>query len=203
MFATDRKTDRGWNKRSLQDKEILGSRDSHTQTVTCEYHWNNGHPTGDCRHLREEVVTLLKNDHLIEFLRYGSKNNYGRNRDNTKPSKIGEDPPRLVVNMIFRRNEINDVTFSAAKKTKVSVTHSKRLRKVTEDDITFTEEEANGLLLPHNDAMVIYSIVLDVKIKRVLVDLGSSANIIQWRVLEQDKLPGSIIPAIKLLVGFT
>ncbi|XP_075102899.1 uncharacterized protein LOC142177595 [Nicotiana tabacum] len=34
------------------------------------------------------------------------------------------------------------------------------------------------------------------------VDPGSSANIIQWRVLEQAKLSGSIIPATKLLAGF-
>ncbi|XP_075101921.1 uncharacterized protein LOC142177345 [Nicotiana tabacum] len=35
-----------------------------------------------------------------------------------------------------------------------------------------------------------------------MVDLGSFANIIQWRVLEQAKLTGSIIPAMKLLAGF-
>ncbi|XP_070045484.1 uncharacterized protein [Nicotiana tomentosiformis] len=104
--------------------------------------------------------------------------------------------------MIFGGNEINLVTFSAAKKTKVSVTHNKRLREVTEDDITFTEEDADGLLLPHNDALVISLNVLDIKIKRVLVDLGSSANIIQCRVLEQAKLTRSIIPATKLLAGF-
>ncbi|XP_070047524.1 uncharacterized protein [Nicotiana tomentosiformis] len=85
---------------------------------------------------------------------------------------------------------------------KVSVTHSKRLLEVTEDDITFTEEDADGLLLPHNNALVISLNVLDFKIKRVLVDLGSSANIIQWKVLEQSKLTGSIIPATKLLTGF-
>ncbi|XP_019250960.1 PREDICTED: uncharacterized protein LOC109229866 [Nicotiana attenuata] len=101
--------------------------------------------------------------------------------------------------MIFRGNEINRVTFSAAKKTKVSITNSKRLR---EDDITFTEEDADGLLLPHNDALVISLNVLDFKIKRVLVDPKSSANIIQWRVLEQTKLTRSIIPATKLLAGF-
>ncbi|XP_075091803.1 uncharacterized protein LOC142171969 [Nicotiana tabacum] len=50
--------------------------------------------------------------------------------------------------------------------------------------------------------MVISLNVLDFKIKRVLVDLGSSANIIQWRVLEQAKLTGSIIPATKLLAEF-
>ncbi|XP_070058086.1 uncharacterized protein [Nicotiana tomentosiformis] len=92
------------------------------------------------------------------------------------------------------------VTFTATKKT--SVTHSKRLREVAEDDITFTEKDANGLLLSHNDALVISLNALNFKIKRVLVDPGSSANIIQWRVLEQAKLTGSIISATKLIVGF-
>ncbi|XP_070010712.1 uncharacterized protein [Nicotiana sylvestris] len=101
--------------------------------------------------------------------------------------------------MIFRGNEINRVTFSVAKKTNVSITHSKRLR---EYDINFTEEDADGLLLPHNDALVISFNVLDFKIKYVLVDPGSSANIIEWRVLEQANLTGSIIPATKLLAGF-
>nr|XP_009590840.1 uncharacterized protein LOC104087950 [Nicotiana tomentosiformis] len=99
-------------------------------------------------------------------------------------------------------DEINGVTSSAAKKTKVSITHSKRLREFAEDDVTFTEEDADGLLLLHNDAMVISLNILDFKIKRVLVDLGSSANIIQWRVLEQAKLTESIIPATKLLAEF-
>lgn len=82
------------------------------------------------------------------------------------------------------------------------VTHSKRLWEVAEDNINYTEEDADGLFLPHNDALVISLNVLDFKIKRVLVDLESLANIIQWRVLEQAKLTGSIIPATKLFSGF-
>nr|XP_009629246.1 uncharacterized protein LOC104119436 [Nicotiana tomentosiformis] len=104
--------------------------------------------------------------------------------------------------MIFGAKEINGVTFSAAKKTKVSVTHSKRLWEVDEEDITFTEEDADGLLLSHNDALLISLSALDFKIKCVLVDPGSSAKIIQWRVLEQVKLTISIVSATKLLFGF-
>nr|XP_016434965.1 PREDICTED: uncharacterized protein LOC107761271 [Nicotiana tabacum] len=84
----------------------------------------------------------------------------------------------------------------------VSVTHSKRLREVAKNDITFTEEDAYGLLLPRNDTLVISLNVLDFRIKCVLVDPRSSDNIIQWRVLEQAKLIGSIISATKLLAGF-
>ncbi|XP_070054751.1 uncharacterized protein [Nicotiana tomentosiformis] len=165
----------------------------------CEYHGMNGHRTWDCQHLRQEVVTSLKNGHYRKFLSDRAKNNYGHNKDNAELPKAGEEPPRQTINMIFGGNEINKVTLSAAKKMKVSITHSKRLQ---EDDITFTEEDVDKLLLPHNDTLVISLNVLDYKIRRCLVDLGSSANIIQWRVLEQTKLTGSIIPAIKLLAGF-
>ncbi|XP_016492830.1 uncharacterized protein LOC107812287 [Nicotiana tabacum] len=151
----------------------------------CEYHGTNGHRTGDYRHLREEVATLLKNGHLKEFLTDRAKNNYGRSGDNAEPSKAGEDPSRQTINMIFGGNEINGVTFSAAKKTKVSITHSKRLREVAEDDITFMEENTDRLLLPYDDALVISLNMLDFKMKRVVADPGSSANIVQWRVLEQ------------------
>ncbi|XP_019234854.1 PREDICTED: uncharacterized protein LOC109215277 [Nicotiana attenuata] len=58
--------------------------------LCCEYHGMNGHRTGDFRHLREEVETLLKNGHLREFLSDQAKKNYGRNRDNA--STAGEDP---------------------------------------------------------------------------------------------------------------
>ncbi|XP_019244352.1 PREDICTED: uncharacterized protein LOC109224221 [Nicotiana attenuata] len=104
--------------------------------------------------------------------------------------------------MTFGGNEINDITFSATKKIKILVTHNKRLREVTEDDITFTEEDADSLLLPHNDTLVTSLNVSDFKIKHVLDDPRSSAKIIQWRVLEQAKLTGSIIPTTKLLVRF-
>ncbi|XP_016490081.1 uncharacterized protein LOC107809900 [Nicotiana tabacum] len=53
----------------------------------CKYHGTNGHRTYDCRHLREEVATLLKSGHLREFLSDQAKNNYSHNRDNAEPSK--------------------------------------------------------------------------------------------------------------------
>nr|XP_009602031.1 uncharacterized protein LOC104097195 [Nicotiana tomentosiformis] len=203
-FALYRRIDLGQNKKSLQDKKLSCSRDStypklseynfnvsvvelvsvmvnikeamfprsmrsdpsqRDPNLWCEYHGTNGHLTGDCRHMRNEVAILLKNGHLREFLSDRDKNNYSRSWDNAEPSKIGEDPPRQTINMIFGGNEINGVTFLAAKKIKVSVTPN-------------------------------------FKIKRILVDPESSANIIQLRVLEQAKLTENIISVTKLLDGF-
>ncbi|XP_075088269.1 uncharacterized protein LOC142170289 [Nicotiana tabacum] len=142
-----------------------------------EYHRTNNYQTGDYLHLREEVVTLMKKGHLREILSGWAKNNYGRNRGQHRALEDRRRP--FLINDDFHRNEINGITFSAAKKTKVLVTHSKRLREVAEDDIIFREEDTDELLLSHNDALVISLNALDFKIKRILVDLGSSTNIIQ------------------------
>ncbi|XP_070050342.1 uncharacterized protein [Nicotiana tomentosiformis] len=105
--------------------------------------------------------------------------------------------------MIFGGVEVNGVTFLAAKKVKISVTHGKRIRETSKDDeITFTKEDVDGLILPHNDALVIYLNVLDFKIKRVLVDPGCSVNFIQLRVLKQAKLTRNIVHATNLLARF-
>ncbi|XP_070045710.1 uncharacterized protein [Nicotiana tomentosiformis] len=190
--------------RVLQEQQevILGHLTRWDKVMTEIKQMTNSQQTGDCLHLREEVVTLLKNGHLREFLSDWAKDSYGRNRDKAENSTIGEDHMCQTINIIFGGNEINGFTLSVEKKTKVSITHNKRLRDVAEDDITFTEEDAYGLLLPHNDALVISLNVLDFKIKRILVDRGSLANIIKWRVLEQAKLTGSIIPATKILARF-
>ncbi|XP_070017681.1 uncharacterized protein [Nicotiana sylvestris] len=125
------------------------------------------------------METLLKNGHLREFLSDHTKNNYGRNKNIAELSNLAVGSPRMTINMIFRGDKVNKVTFSTAKKTKISVTHGKRIREVSNDDITFTEEDVDGVLLPDNDALIISLNVLDFKIKRVLVNPGCLANIIQ------------------------
>nr|XP_009629428.1 uncharacterized protein LOC104119584 [Nicotiana tomentosiformis] len=114
----------------------------------CEFHGTHGHRTRGCRYLHEEVATLLKKSD-------SAKNNYDRNWDNTTPSNPKAGSPRMTINMIFGGDEVNGVTFSAIKKMKILVTYGKRIREVSKDEITFTEEDADGLLLPHNDALAV------------------------------------------------
>ncbi|XP_060183109.1 uncharacterized protein LOC132613071 [Lycium barbarum] len=59
-----------------------------------------------------------------------------------------------------------------------------------------------GIVQPHNDALVISVLVNKFKIKRVLIDPRSSANIIRRRVIEQLGLLNQIMPAIRVLNGF-
>ncbi|XP_070054410.1 uncharacterized protein [Nicotiana tomentosiformis] len=89
------------------------------------------------------------------------------------------------------------------KRTKVSITREKRTQDyVPEGTLSFNDEEAEGISQPHNDALVISILVNKIQVKRVLIDLGSSTNIIRSRVVEQLGLQDQIVPAARVLNGF-
>lgn len=54
-----------------------------------------------------------------------------------------------------------------------------------EDMITFAEVDAKGVDQPHNDPLVIQVRIADCKVIKVLVDTGSSINLIIWETLER------------------
>ncbi|XP_070014670.1 uncharacterized protein [Nicotiana sylvestris] len=106
--------------------------------------------------------------------------------------------------MLRRGEEINGVTFMTAKKvSKITVTHEKRVRRVLEEEsITFDDADADDLLTSHNDALVISLLVHDTNVKQVLIDPGSSMNIILLRVVNEMQAEDKLIPKAHTLSGF-
>ncbi|XP_070032548.1 uncharacterized protein [Nicotiana tomentosiformis] len=68
--------------------------------------------------------------------------------------------------------------------------------------LSFGDKDEEGVIQPHNDALVISVLVNKTKIKCVLIDPGSSANIIRLKVVEQLGLQDRIVPATLVLNGF-
>ncbi|XP_070054579.1 uncharacterized protein [Nicotiana tomentosiformis] len=85
----------------------------------------------------------------------------------------------------------------------ICISHEKRTQQMlTGESIRFGDEDADRLTISHNDALVITLRIFDTDMRRVLIDPGSSANIIQSRVVEEMELIGQIIPKVGLLSGF-
>ncbi|XP_019237029.1 PREDICTED: uncharacterized protein LOC109217255 [Nicotiana attenuata] len=74
--------------------------------------------------------------------------------------------------------------------------------RATKDTLAFCEEDFGTLTRPHNDALVISFLLNNIRIKRVLVDPGSSANVIRPKVVEQLGLLDQNVPASRVLHGF-
>ena len=81
-----------------------------------------------------------------------------------------------------------------------------RLTKMTRVDnptISFTEEDTGQLRHPHDDALVINLSIVDFNTRRVLVDNGSSVDIIYYIVFQQMRIDKEqLLPLDAPLVGF-
>ena len=70
-------------------------------------------------------------------------------------------------------------------------------------DFLFSEEDAKGVKQPHDDHLVIMLIIEGFNTRRILVDNGSSTDIIDLSTFQQLKLdPGRLRPFESPLISF-
>ena len=80
---------------------------------------------------------------------------------------------------------------------------SPKTRTPNEQAITFTDEDALRIHHPHNDAIIITLLIADYSIRRVLVDNGSSTDILYYPAFQQMNLGrDQLRPVHSPLVGF-
>ncbi|XP_010445555.1 PREDICTED: uncharacterized protein LOC104728238 [Camelina sativa] len=176
----------------------------------CEFHNDQGHKTEDCISLRMEVNELLKKGYLREYLSDRTRNRM--NGENSKQIAIANTPilpPKhdRVINVISGGSEISGITHSAAKRNTRAVKNSQSRGHTTKGDtlsctINFTTDESSVPTL-HHDALVIQLTVANCLMKRILIDNGSSTNILYMQAykelgLDEGGLTQKSIP----LVGF-
>ena len=77
-------------------------------------------------------------------------------------------------------------------------------QKQTNQDMSFNEANAKGVKQPHNDPLVIMLTIEGFNTKRILVDNGTSADIIYLLTFQQLKLdPRRLRPFDSPLVSFS
>jgi len=77
-------------------------------------------------------------------------------------------------------------------------------QRQTDRDILFSEEDAKGVKQPHEDPLVIMLMINGFNTRRILMDNGSSVNIIYLFAFQQLKLdPGRLHPFESSLVSFS
>ena len=77
------------------------------------------------------------------------------------------------------------------------------MRTTDEQAITFTDEDAERVHHPHDDVIVITLLIADYTTRRVLVDNGSSVDILYYPAFQQMRLVrDQLRPVNSPLVGF-
>ncbi|KAL5846603.1 hypothetical protein ACOSQ3_010127 [Xanthoceras sorbifolium] len=102
------------------------------------------------------------------------------------------EPPKheRTVNVISGGSEVNGVTYSEAKRHSRQAGRTDVQRTHTADPtynypISFSSDEHTDLFNPHHDALVISLTVANCLIKRILVDNGSSTNVLFHGALKE------------------
>ena len=81
---------------------------------------------------------------------------------------------------------------------------SPKTRTLDEQAITFTDEDASRIHHPHDDAIVITLFIADYSTRRVLIDNGSSADILYYPAFQQMNLGREQLHLVHSpLVGFS
>ncbi|XP_021866686.1 uncharacterized protein [Spinacia oleracea] len=159
----------------------------------CDFHRDNGHKTEECISLKKEVAFFLKRGHLKELLSDKGKETFNKEQTAQPDPMTSSDRPEpptfnKVVNVISGGSDIRGLTSSAAKKinrgesgaieegqTENEIVLNKSLAAMA---ITFDDSNSVDTQRKHHDGLVISLPIGNALIKRILVDNGSSANVL-------------------------
>ena len=167
------------------------------------FHRDHGHDTDECFDLKQQTENLIRQGKLRSFL--------GRDHKDEKLKGKAEKssrPPLEEIRVIIGGSSTGQ-SFKS-KKTYLKVVQSVQLsrrpprdRNTDEQVITFIEDEAERIHHPHDDAIVITLLIADYTTRKVLVDNGSSADILYLSAFQQMKLGRDRLrPVNSPLVGF-
>ena len=162
-------------------------------TKYCEFHRDYGHCTDNCIQLRREIEYLIQRGYLRRFISPGNQAQSQAQNQNQDPTQ--HPPPRQATTQHQQPlGEIHVISggfagggeSSSARKAHLRSIRSANMGEVQavsklpriDTTITFSDSDLEGCQHPHDDPLVVRAIVANTTVHRVLVDNGSSADII-------------------------
>ncbi|XP_020217746.1 uncharacterized protein LOC109801147 [Cajanus cajan] len=184
----------------------------------------HGHSTENCFVLGRQIERLIKEGRLKKFVARkqeegSSDRRHRRAQDETRRDRHRErTPPKdtparsLEAHQQPIHGDFNTIaggfaggraTSAARKRYTCSVLKVSKFRRPSQPEISFSDSDYEGVAPHEDDPVVVSAIVMRYNVKRVLVDQGSSADILFWEAFEGMKIPNDrLIPYAGTLVGF-
>ncbi|KAK1392246.1 hypothetical protein POM88_011302 [Heracleum sosnowskyi] len=154
----------------------------------CDYHRDKGHNTDECFHLKKLIEKMIKDGELTQFV--GDLRDKLESMEKQKTIEGGEKY-RGEVRTISGGTILNRDSKTARKKYARQVYNLHQTSTAKQPlPISFTEDDYEDVIWPHEDLLVINPVIGENKIWRVLVDGGSSVNILYHRTYLKMNLGG-------------
>ncbi|XP_077241626.1 uncharacterized protein LOC143882103 [Tasmannia lanceolata] len=229
--SDDRNQDRPHAKQRRDDKVVRRDKSPHRReenfTPLNTSRRDHGHDTDDCRQLKEEIEQLISRGYLKKYVRSDTRGSdpkekgpQGRSPRRSQPPPVRRQSPsppspppeahgsqsRGVIGTIMGGPAAGG-TSSAARKAyarRVNAVHACSKKAKTENEISFSDADLDGLMLPHDDALVLTMLVANWELRKILVDNGSSADILYYHAFERMMIGDDRLkPANSDLFGFS
>ncbi|GKU97906.1 hypothetical protein SLEP1_g10981 [Rubroshorea leprosula] len=175
-------------------------------TRYCDFHQDHGHTTEQCNSLRSELESLAQKGMLNEYIQRVEQPRFVREQGpqpqgvRNPPNRQGVGyqqaspplpPPAKIIHMITRGLEAGGLSSKQRKLYVREVKHWNQARKRKFDDaewknqpITFTSDDLDTVVTPHNDPLVTSVTVNSCEVQRVLVDTRSAPDIMYVHCFE-------------------
>ncbi|XP_021600670.2 uncharacterized protein LOC110606223 [Manihot esculenta] len=184
------------NKEFLQwPKPMRAEASQRDPNKYCQYHRTHGHDTNNCYQLISEIKRLIKRGHLRNFVKKPEGERPQQNLAAERPRRTGAGPVNDgssgTINMIVRGTG-GRMSRRERKRGRGGEGSSAEVMQVTEHSpmiISFSPEDARGIQMPHDDALIIEAVIHNYRVRKVLVDNGSKVNLLPYRVFQQMKIP--------------
>ncbi|GAV60307.1 LOW QUALITY PROTEIN: hypothetical protein CFOL_v3_03838, partial [Cephalotus follicularis] len=140
----------------------------------CRFYRDHGHDAEECRQLKNQIEDLIQKRHVHKYV------------DKDAPQGRREQ----------RREE--------APRQQEEQQQQQRLKTSGDEEvISFSEVDYEGVHLPHDDPVVVTLLVELFTMKRILIDSGSSTDILYKHTFDQLRIPVDQLKPVKTpLVGF-
>ncbi|GAU44869.1 hypothetical protein TSUD_329260 [Trifolium subterraneum] len=183
------------------------------ENAWCHYHRAKGHDTEKCYRLKDLIEKLISSGHLRKFLERAAKGDLNKR---SPPRSPRMSPPREDDEKEPKRIAVNTIVGGFAGGGESRAARKRYLRRIIQEtnmvahissprapEISFSPSDGEGVFPHYDGPLVIQVHILNCDVKRVLIDSGSSADIMYWEAFKAMQLAGEQLhPYNGTLVGF-
>ena len=163
------------------------------QKKYCHFHKNVGHDTSECFDLKEQIESLVRQGQLQGYVKGQSSREHrdlpeSSRKDKGKKKENDSDENMHDVNHIWggpfagnsgkARKNLARQARHEPNGLDINLTDRLQNSRFRDTPIIFSEEDTRGIHHPHCDALVVTLPVANKRLHRILIDNGSSADIL-------------------------